>query len=213
MAGEPSYEHHPRTVDGVHVRERGASRRAKKGWACTQVQDLGSAQATCEMCEAKTIRYVHTMVHPHYASELNVGCVCAEKMENDYAGPRLQESKLRSIGDRRKRWLTRRGWKISAHRNPFINTDGFNIVIFPHGDGSWGGRIKEQNTGHSVWLKERYNTADAAKLAAFDEMMPLKDRLVVTAEALRAGAVETGLAEAWAKIQAGRAAVRAQAPH
>jgi hypothetical protein len=187
----------------------------KKGWTCTDVQDLGSPQATCEMCETQTIRYVHTMTHPHYATELNVGCVCAEKMESDYVGLRLRERKLRSIADRKKRWLTRRGWRISARGNSFINTDGFNIVIFSHGDGSWGGRIAERNTGRAVWLKERYNTADAAKLAIFDATMVLKNKRVVTprAEAVPAVPVETGIAEAAAMLEARRPSIRPQAPH
>src|SRR5271166_4778517 len=117
------------------------------------------------MCETKTIRYVHTMTHPHYATELKVACVCAGKVENDYVGPRLRESKLRSIADRKKRWLTRRGWKISARGNAYLNTDGFNITIFSYADGSWGGCIKKRHTGDLVWLRERCKTKDVAKLA------------------------------------------------
>jgi hypothetical protein len=174
----------------------------KKGWTCTGVQDLGSPQATCATWETQTIRYVHTMTHPNYATELKVGCVCAAKMESDYVGPRLRERKLRSTADRKKRWLMRRGWKISARGNPFINTDCFNIVIFSHGDGSWGGRIEERNTRGVVRLKERYITEDAAKLAAFDgNYAPVLENHHLVP-------IETGIAEAWAKLQAGRATVR-----
>jgi hypothetical protein len=149
------------------------------------------------MCESKAIRYVHTMTHPHYGTALKVGCVCAQNMECDYVGPRLRERKLRLIADRRKRWLTRRGWIVSARGNPFINIDGFNIAIFCHADGSWGGRIEERNTGRVFWLAQRCNTADAAKLAAFDQMMVLKNGPEVTprAEAVPPFPIETGIAK------------------
>jgi hypothetical protein len=181
----------------------------KKGWTCERMQDLGSPQATCEMCETKTIRYVHTMTHPHYGTALQVGCVCAQKMQNDYAGPRLREKKLRSIADRRKRWLRRRGWTIFAQRNAYINTDGFLVLILWYGDGNWGVRIAERNTGRLIWEKERYNTADAAKLAAFDQMIILK---TARAEAVPAVPIETGIVDAWSKLVPGRDTARAQAP-
>jgi hypothetical protein len=57
------------------------------------------------MCETQEIRYVHTMVHPDYANELRVGCVCAEKIEGEYIGPRLREKAPRSAAVRKKRWL------------------------------------------------------------------------------------------------------------
>jgi hypothetical protein len=39
--------------------------------------------------------------HPDYATELNVGCVCAEKIEDDYVRPRLREKALRSAAGRK----------------------------------------------------------------------------------------------------------------
>jgi hypothetical protein len=147
----------------------------KKGWTCVGVEDLGSPEATCEMCEVQEIRYVHTMSHPDYAADLHVGCVCAEKMEEDYVRPRLREKALRSAAGRKKRWLSRT-WRVSARGNPYLNTDGFNITVFRHDGGSWGGRIEERATGRSVTSKRRYATHDAAKLAAFDGMIFLKTK-------------------------------------
>ena len=57
-----------------------------KGWSCEGVEDLGAPDAVCEMCETQDIRYVQTMFHPDYEGPLDVGCVCAERMENDYIG-------------------------------------------------------------------------------------------------------------------------------
>jgi hypothetical protein len=109
----------------------------KKGWSCTYVEDLGAPDAVCEMCETQNIRYVHYMEHPDYAGSLGCGCVCAEKMEGDYVGPRRREAVLKASGARRKRWLSRK-WKVSARGNPYLNTDGFNITVFPKNDGGLG---------------------------------------------------------------------------
>ena len=92
-----------------------------KGWDCVDVVDLradgGPADetdyATCQMCGNEKIRYVHVMAHPDLAENLEVGCVCAEKMSNDYEGPRRREAKLRNRAVRRTRWLQRK-WRVSA---------------------------------------------------------------------------------------------------
>jgi hypothetical protein len=144
-----------------------------KGWTCVDVEDLEHPDAICEMCETQEIRYVHWMTHPDYPGELGVGCVCAEKMEDDYTGPRKRETALRSSAARRKRWLTR-NWRISARGNPYLNTGGLNITIFPNADGTWGGRIEERATRRSVSARRKYTSEDRAKLAAFDAMIFLK---------------------------------------
>src|SRR5437868_3421360 len=59
------------------------------------------------------IRYVHTMSHPDYPGDRNVGCVCAEEMEDNYVRPRLREKALRSAAGRKQRWLSRK-WQVSA---------------------------------------------------------------------------------------------------
>jgi hypothetical protein len=60
--------------------------------------------------------------------------------------------------------------------NPYINTDGFNITIFPNSDGSWGGRIEDRASGNFVRSRRAYKTEDQAKLAAFDGMVALKTK-------------------------------------
>ena len=146
-----------------------------KGWSCEGVEDLGAPDAVCEMCETQDIRYVQTMFHPDYEGPLDVGCVCAERMENDYIGPRQRERALRGAARRKSHWLDRR-WRISSHGNAFINTDGFNVAIFQNGDGSWGGRISEQATERFILSRRRYESEDKAKLAAFDGMIFLKHK-------------------------------------
>ena len=59
-----------------------------KGWSCDAVTDLGEPLEICGMCETAEIRYVHSMSHPEYPDVLDVGCICAEHMEEDYVAPR-----------------------------------------------------------------------------------------------------------------------------
>jgi len=146
-----------------------------KGWACDGVEDLGAPDAVCEMCELQEIRYVHTMSHPDFEGVLEVGCVCAERMEEDKVGPRQRERALRGAARRKSHWLDRR-WRISSQGNSFVNTDGFNITIYRNGDGSWGGRISERATGRSITARRRYESEAKAKLAAFDGMIFLKHK-------------------------------------
>jgi hypothetical protein len=144
-----------------------------KGWTCVSVEDLESPEAVCEMCEVQEIRYVHHMTHPRHPDTLAVGCVCAEKMEDDYDAPRRRERNLRNAAQRRSRWLSRK-WKTSRKGNPYINTGGFNITIFRGSDGGFGGRIADRQSGEAITSSRRYSTEDQAKLAAFDGMIFLK---------------------------------------
>ena len=65
-----------------------------KGWHCVDVVDLRADgesadetdYATCQMCCNEKIRYVHIMEHPDLDENFEVGCVCAEKMSDDYEG-------------------------------------------------------------------------------------------------------------------------------
>lgn len=50
----------------------------------------------CEMCGNEKIRYAHVMIHPEYPEEIHVGCVCAEKMTDDYDTPRKRETAVRN---------------------------------------------------------------------------------------------------------------------
>jgi DNA helicase-2/ATP-dependent DNA helicase PcrA len=64
------------------------------GWKCTGVTDLGAPVGVCEMCGHQIIRYVHHMVHPDYGP-LDVGCVCAGKMEGDIQAAKKREAEYK----------------------------------------------------------------------------------------------------------------------
>ena len=59
--------------------------------------------------------------------------------------------------------------------NPYLNTDGMNIAVFQRKPGVWGARITDRITGSKLLSKRRYMTEEAAKLAAFDTMIFLKE--------------------------------------
>ena len=100
-----------------------------KGWTCTDIEDLGESAATCEMCETQEIRYVHHMEHPDYSGSLACGCVCAGRMEENYEGARRREGVFRSAAGRWRKWLSRK-WQTSGKGNPYLNVDGYNVVVF-----------------------------------------------------------------------------------
>ena len=126
------------------------------------------------MCETQSIRYVHYMTHPDYSDELEVGCVCAGHMEQDYEAARHRERSIKNSARRRSRWLNRT-WATSSKGNPYLNTDGFNIVLYKQGN-QWTGAIADRATGEKTQARRRYATLDQAKLAAFDGMIFLKQR-------------------------------------
>jgi hypothetical protein len=72
-------------------------------------------------------------------------------------------------------WARVRQWKTSQKGNPYINADGFNIIVFQRADGGWGGRIEDRATTQSIMSRRRYETENQAKLAAFDTMIFLKN--------------------------------------
>ena len=102
-----------------------------KGWTCVDVVDLRADgepadetdYATCQMCGNEKIRYVHIMKHLDLGEHFEVGFVCAEKMSDDYEGPRQREARLRNRAARRTRWLQRK-WRVSAKGNSFLNLEG-----------------------------------------------------------------------------------------
>lgn len=151
-----------------------------RGWVCVGIEDLGQPDQLCEMCESIEIRYVHLMEHPEYPETLGVGCVCAEHMEGDYVNPKQREKRLRSKASRRKTW-PRRKWKVSAKGNLYINTEGFNLTVFPRRDRKgryWGLSVTHRETGVGQFGRRRYPTEEAAKMAALDALLWAKDNLV-----------------------------------
>lgn len=150
-----------------------------KGWRCVGDEDLGEPSQLCEMCESIEIRYVHFVEHPSYPGTLGVGCVCAERMEEDYVAPSLREKKLRSRAQRRKTW-ERREWTTSAKGNPYLNTEGFNLTVFEKSDATgkyWALKITHRESDRTQFGKRRYPSENAAKRASLDALLWAKEHL------------------------------------
>jgi hypothetical protein len=147
-----------------------------RGWTCIAIDDLGQPSQTCEMCEAQPVRYVHTMEHPEHPDTLDVGCVCAGNMEQDYAAAKHREDEFKRHHKQRSKWLQRSGWQFSAAGDQFITTRGFSIAVYQYGT-YWTGRIIYRKTNWKVCAKHRYRTSDQVKLAAFDAMLRMQQRI------------------------------------
>ena len=106
-----------------------ATRRPHKGWQFCGFTDLEDLVGTCEMCETRSIRYVHHMEHPDYDAVLGVGRVCAGHMEEDYKAAQEGERQAKSIANRRTRWMKAQ-WKKSLKGNSYINRNGLNVVLY-----------------------------------------------------------------------------------
>jgi hypothetical protein len=95
-------------------------------------------------------------------------------MEDDYEGAREREKTMRNAGARRQRWLSR-NWRTSRNGNPFLNADGYNIVVYPAGKG-WGFRVTNRESNATVPSRLPLPSLDTAKLRAFDAMIWMKQR-------------------------------------
>ena len=148
------------------------------GWNFIDLIDLGEPLQVCEMCERAEVRYVHLMEHPSYPETLMVGCVCAERMENDYVKPRVREKKFKSTAKRRLNWKKRK-WKISRKGNFFVDVDGFVIVVFPrklNGQEGWSLSVKKKKTEKQQFGQYLYLSVEEAKLAVFTALNWVKNR-------------------------------------
>jgi hypothetical protein len=134
-----------------------------KDWRCVDVIDHEKPSETCQMCGNERIRFVHVMLHSQYSGSLAVGCVCAEKMSNDYVNPRRRETLLRNKAARRERWLSRK-WKLSRNGNFWLKIDGHHIIVFRS-------KFVRDRWGFGVdgnFSSSKYGSVDEAKLASFD---------------------------------------------
>ena len=92
-----------------------------KGWECAEVIDLGEGEENhepCQMCGNENVRYAHMMIHPDYLGALQVGCICAEKMTEDYVNPRKNQNAVKNMTIRQKNF-NRREWNYNPRKNSY----------------------------------------------------------------------------------------------
>lgn len=144
----------------------------RKDWRCVDVIDIrpddepiaDDEYETCEMCGNHPIRYVHVMHHDSQPDDMRVGCVCAEKLSDDYVNPKSREKRLRNKATRRRNWLALK-WKRSKKGNPYLKKDGMILTVFPNKwkPGHWGYGIDGE------FSNSTYHSEDEAKMALFEE--------------------------------------------
>ena len=120
----------------------------------------------------------HDARTPTITGDLNVGCVCAEKMEDDYVGPRRRE-KRPSLGRGTQETVAQpKVENFDAWQFLYNYTDGHSIcTIYPNGDGTWSGRIEDRGTARGINSRECYPTEGTRQTyAVFDGMVFLKNK-------------------------------------
>lgn len=149
-----------------------------KGWLLIDVIDVreeGQAAEetdyeTCMMCNNERIRYVHILTHDEVNGEFRVGCICAEKMTNDYITPKRLENGLRNKAARRANWVNKQ-WKNSKNGNYYLNKDGHLLLIY---------RDKIKRTFKcaidKTWGKKTFATLSQAKAAIFNGIEYFKEK-------------------------------------
>lgn len=143
-----------------------------KGWYCHDVIDLGYGNySSCEMCGNERIRFVHTMKHPYRIDNpvLEVGCVCAEKMTDDYVKPKEREKALRNKSKRKETWM-KKSWPMSRKGNYYLNHNGDIIIIFETRERLFGILVNKH------FSSKRFTSYLDAKEEAFEFYNQIKEK-------------------------------------
>lgn len=149
-----------------------------KGWILIDVIDIRedgqpideTEYEKCMMCGNEKIRYVHIVQHKDIEEEYRVGCICAEKMTEDYVNPREREKELKRKSNERITWIKKK-WKISKSGNHYLNIDGHNLVVFDDAiTGKYKCKINE------AFGTKTYNDLSAAKIGLFNKIEDLKQK-------------------------------------
>jgi len=139
----------------------------KTGWTCTGVTDLGGPTGVCEMCGHQIIRYVHHMFHPNYGT-LDVGCICAGKMEGNIERAKKREQDFKNKQARKENFKNRQ-WKTSKNSNSYIKIKDHLVVLYhnKHLD-NWKYSLD------NVFCPEVFESREDAMDAAFEALEKLK---------------------------------------
>ncbi len=139
-----------------------------KGWMLVGFEDIkdnpSADYETCEMCGNEKIRFVHILAHPEYDGVMRVGCICAEKMTDDYITHREHENYMRKRAERRKNFIKQQ-WYRNQNGNYVLNYKGDRITAIER-NGTFGFVF------HNKWIwtykGQRIRDLDTLKLAAFE---------------------------------------------
>lgn len=149
-----------------------------KGWVLKEVYDVRAdgrspeetGYGTCMMCNNERIRYVHVVTHENVKEEFRVGCICAEKMTNDYVNPRRFEKELKSRAGKRIQW-TKKDWNISQNGNHYLNFELHHLLIYRDKK-----TMKFKCKIGDVFGQKSFDTLEHAKNAIFTGIDFLKEK-------------------------------------
>ncbi len=100
----------------------------KHAWKNESIFDLEHDRVICEMCNTTEIRYVHVMKHEKYSKTLEVGCICAGKLEGDEKKAREREKDhinwLKRKQNRASKLRNEENWRVSKQGNSYLKIDG-----------------------------------------------------------------------------------------
>jgi hypothetical protein len=142
-------------------------------WSCTQVENLGAAEITCERCKSQSVRYVHSMRHPSFPGVLRCGWSCAGDLEGDLGAARARELEFRRQRKAAQAWekvlpaTWCKTWPVSRNGNEYKWHAQFLTVVYKYG-GGWSVMIEHTKTKRQAHSGRVYPSVEAAKLAALD---------------------------------------------
>jgi hypothetical protein len=107
---------------------------------------------------------VHTIVHPDWPGELNVGRLCVEDLTGDPRNPARQEAELKehaaaarrerkAYESGRARWAARE-WRRSAKGNAWTKHKGVHVVVFPSRSGPGFRIVVDGEFGRATYASE-----------------------------------------------------------
>lgn len=137
-----------------------------KGWIYVDVEDTGELSATCEMC-GNNIRYVHYLSHPICDKSIGVGCVCAEKLTDDYITPKTREKAIKPTPKKQIQNWIENGWKIAQNGGVYKRISHL-VLIIKQFDKYFSVLIKSNYKIEEQCKAYNYETEEDAKIASFD---------------------------------------------
>ena len=147
-----------------------------KGWTLLDVIDIREDGASedetdyesCMMCGNEKIRYVHIVTHNEVDEDFRVGCICAQKMTNDYINPEKREKDLKNKNLRRINWAKKK-WKVSVKGNDYLNKDGHFLSIFKNYKSGKYKCLIDKKFG-----SKEYDSTSLAKIGLFNKIEEMK---------------------------------------
>ncbi|MBR6676322.1 MAG: UvrD-helicase domain-containing protein [Clostridia bacterium] len=135
----------------------------KSDWRCTGVSDLGAPMGLCQICKRQNIRYVHHMTHPTEES-IDVGCICAGRLEGDVEGAKHREASFKNRESRRESFMSRE-WKRSKNNNIYLKIKDTLIVLYQSEKSR-----KWKYSLDNVFCADSFSSKEEAMSAAFDAL-------------------------------------------